>query len=213
MGELVSSDSPLGDLPRDASILIEGPPMTGKYALLLTILAHYSEDTIVISTKHDADRVMADFEGAAGGPRSGRLGVIDCVPRPSGVTTPASDLVEAVGSPENLTRIGVAFTEFFERFYDEASSPAVSVGFHSISQLLMHTGLQKTYQFLQVLIGQVRSVDWLFVAVVDTNIEEQELQTLYHHFDGLVETRENDQGSREFRVRGVAPTASEWWEF
>lgn len=213
MGEMVSSDTPIGDLPRDAALLIAGPPLTGKYALLLRILAHYTDETILISTKHAADRVIADLEGTIGDRPHGRIGVVDCVPRHDGVGGPDSELVKVAGSPENLTRIGVAFTELFDVFYEEGSSMATGVGLHSLSQLLMHSGLQNTYQFLQVLTGQLRSADWLCVAVVETNVDEEELQTLYHHFDGVVQTRENEQGSRELRVRGLSPTASEWSVF
>ena len=213
MGELVSSDSPLGGLPRDATIVIAGPPMTGKYALMLSILAHYTEDTIVISTKNSADRVLEDFEDVGGGPPTGRIGVIDCVARPEDLAEPETDFIKHAGSPENLTRIGVKFTELFEVIYEEGSDTTVGVGIHSISQLLMHSGLKNVYQFLQVLTGQVRSADWLCVAVMDTNLGEEELQTLYHHFDGIVQTRENDAGQRELRVRGLSPTASDWTAF
>lgn len=213
MGELVSSDSPLGDLPRDATLVIAGPPMTGKYALMLSILAHYTEDTIVISTKNGASRVIDDFEDVAGGPGRGRIGVVDCVPTADGLAAPETELVKHAGSPENLTRIGVKFTELFEVFYREESGTDVGVGVHSISQLLMHSGLKNVYQFLQVLTGQVRSADWLCVAVMETNTDEEELQTLYHHFDGIVETRENAAGERELRVRGLSPTVSDWTAF
>lgn len=213
MGELVRGDSPLSDLPRDAALLIEGPPMTGKYGLLLTILAHHSEETIFISTKHAADRVEADLADVVGDCPHGRVGVIDCVPRPGPVADPEHDLVKVAGSPENLTRIGVAFTELFEAFDGDESTSATAVGVHSVSQLLIHAGIENTYQFLQVLSGQVRSAGWFLAAVVDTNADEEERQTLYHHFDGVVQTRENEAGSREFRVRGLSPTASEWGAF
>lgn len=213
MGELVSSDSPLGDLPRDATLVVAGPPMTGKYALMLSILAHYTEDTIVISTRNGASRVVQDFEEVAGGARQGRIGVVDCVPTTDGLAEPETELVKHAGSPENLTRIGVKFTELFEVFHDAGSGTSVGVGVHSISQLLMHSGLKNVYQFLQVLTGQVRAADWLCVAVMDTNADEEELQTIYHHFDGIVETRENDAGERELRVRGLSPTVSDWTAF
>jgi len=213
MGELVSSDSPLGGLPRDATIVVAGPPMTGKYALMLTILAHHTDETIVISTKNAASRIQSDFEDVLAGCRHGRVGVVDCVSRPDGLADPETTLVKHVGSPENLTRIGVKFTELFEQFYQEGSDAATGVGLHSISQLLMHSGLKNVYQFLQVLTGQVRSAGWLFVAVADTNVDEEALQTLYHHFDGIVQTRENDEGHREFRVKGLTPSTSEWMAF
>lgn len=213
MGEFVSGDSPIGDLPRDATLAVAGPPLTGKYSLMLTILGHHTDDTIVISTRNSASRVIGDFEDLNCERSDGRIGVVDCVSRPGSVQEPETVLVKHAGSPDNLTRIGVRFTELFELFYDEESSTHTGVGLHSISQLLMHTELKSAYQFLQVLTGQVRSVDWLCVTVIDTNVDEEQLQTLYHHFDGIVQTRENDDGRRELRVRGITPTTSDWTEF
>ena len=213
MGALVGSDSPIADLPKDSTLVVAGPPMTGKYVVMLSILAQHTDEAIVISTKKAADRVVADFQDVAGADRERRVGVIDCVSRPGSLDDRDSDLVKHVQSPENLTRIGVKFTELFELFYEPNPSGQTGVGLHSISQLLMHSELKNVYQFLQVLMGQIRSADWLGVAVVDTNIDEEELQTIYHHFDGVIQTRENDSGQRELRVRGIRPKASEWTSF
>ena len=213
MGALVGKDSPIADLSPDATLVVAGPPMTGKYLVMLSILAHHGDDAIVISTKNAAERVLADYEEIAGESANRRVGIIDCVSHPDHLDDSDSELVKHVQSPENLTRIGVKFTELFELFYDEESTSRTAVGLHSISQLLMHSELKNVYQFLQVLMGQIRAADWLGVAVVDTNVDEEELQTIYHHFDGIVQTRENEAGQREFRVRGIRPTASEWTAF
>lgn len=213
MGELVGSDSPIAGLPQDATIAVAGPPMTGKYTLMLTILSHYADDAIVISTKNAADQVIEDYESIAGHPAREHLGVIDCVNRPEGVEVDETDRIKYAGTPDNMTRIGVKFTELFDEFFDESSAAHTGVGLHSISQLLMHSNVKNVYQFLQVLTGQIRSADWLGVAVVDTNIDDEDLQTLYHHFDGIVETRENEAGTRELRVKGFEPTSSDWVDF
>lgn len=213
MGALVGSESPIADLPQEATFVVAGPPMTGKYVVMLSILAHHTDEGIVISTKNAADRVVSDFEEIAKGREYGRLGVIDCVSRPEQISDADSELVKHVQSPENLTKIGVKFTELFELLYEDSSTSQVGVGLHSISQLLMHSELKNVYQFLQVLLGQIRSVNWLGVAVLDTTLEEEQLQTIYHHFDGIVQTRENDDGQRELRIRGIGPSTSEWTAF
>lgn len=213
MGALVDRDSPIVDIPRDSTIVVAGPPMTGKYMVMLSIIAHLADDAILISTKNGSTRVLEDLDRAAGDGFQGQVGIIDCISRPEQLDGGDTDLVKHVPSPENLTRIGVKFTELFEQFYEEGSERQTGVGIHSISQLLMHSELKNVYQFLQVLTGQIRSADWLGVAVVDTNVDEEDLQTLYHHFDGIVQTRENDEGERELRVRGIEPTASAWAVF
>lgn len=213
MGVLADRGSPIADIPQDASIIVAGPPMTGKYTLMLTIIAYHADDAIIISTKNGSSRVVDDLSKISGGQLGGRLGIVDCVSRPETLNQDDSELIKHVQSPENLTRIGVKFTELFEKFYEDGSEKNTAVGVHSISQLLMHSELKNVYQFLQVLTGQIRTANWLGVAVVDTNISKEDLQTLYHHFDGMVETRENAEGQRELRVRGIEPTASAWTQF
>ena len=215
MNSLVSGDSPLDEIPIDATLLISGPPMTGKYDLLLTVLARSTDSAIVISTKHQAARVVDDYRTIAGDVPEERVGVIDCVSHHQAVETVAeTDTLKYANSPENLTRIGVKFTELFETFYDDPDLDHTGVGVHSLSQLLMHSDMKKVYQFLQVLTGQVRSAGWLGVAVIDGAVaDEQDIQTLQQHFDGMVQTRENEAGRREFRVRGFSASASSWTIF
>ena len=102
----------------------------------------------------------------------------------------------------------------FDHFYEESGTDRTGVGLHSISQLLMHSDVKKVYQFLQVLTGQVRSAEWLGAAVIDEGVAEaNELQTLQHHFDGIVQTRESEAGHREFKIRGFGPESSTWQPF
>lgn len=213
MGGIVGGDSPIGDLSNAPTLVIAGPPMTGKYTLMLEILAHYSDETIIITTKNPASRVLEDYESIIEKASHGRIGVIECVSKPGGLEESESNLIKRAGSPENLTRIGVKFTELFELFYENGPDSNVGVGLHSLSQLLMHSELKNVYQFLHVLISQIQSADWLCVAVLDTTVGEETRQTLYHHFDGIVETRENQKGQREYRVRGFDPSSSDWSAF
>lgn len=213
MGEVVGSDSPIGDLPADATLVIAGPPMTGKYELMLKILVHYTDEAILISTKNSASRLIDDVDEVTSHTSYGRVGILECVAQPNGIDENETALIKRTGSPDNLTRIGVKFTELFEQFYDEDADTHVGVGIHSLSQLLMHSELKNVYQFLHVLISQVRSADWLCVAVLDTTVGEETQQTLYHHFDGIIETKENERGQREFRVRGLTPSRSDWTPF
>lgn len=214
MGSNVASDSPLAEIPHDAAILISGPPMTGKYQLLLRLLGLYADRVVFISTKHAADRVLEDYLEVVGSADERAVGIVDCVNYPQSVE-PAeeTDRIKHAGSPENLTRIGVKFTELFDRLYEGPDAGPVGVGIHSLSQLLMHSNVKQVYQFMQVLVGQTRSAGCLTAAVLDAAADDEDLQKLQQHFDGIVTTRENEAGDREFRVRGVTPSASAWTVF
>jgi hypothetical protein len=143
------------------------------------------------------------------------IGIVDCVTRQQGIdAVEETDTVKYANSPDNLTRIGVKFTDIVDVFQEHPIDGQTGVGIHSLSQLLMHSDLKKVYQFLQVLTGQIRSAGWFGAAVIDiSDSDHDRYETLSHHFDGLVETRENYAGCREFRVRGLGPQTTEWSTF
>lgn len=200
-------------LSPDDTVLISGPPMTGKYELLLRLLASYSDNLILISTKNDASRIISDYGDIAGEIDRERIGAIDCVSRNEAIDdTQEVPIVRYVKSPQNLTQIGVEFTELSDIFLNRDGH--TGVGIHSLSQLVMHSTTKSVYQFLQVLTGQIRSAGWLGVAVIDTSVDtDEELRILHHHFDGVIETREDPDQGRQYRVRGLAPTTTEWDHF
>ena len=70
---------PLAPTLTDAeSVVIAGPPMSGKYELMHRILGNAGERAIVLSTGHDAERVRSDYTEATGhDPDS--VAVVDCV--------------------------------------------------------------------------------------------------------------------------------------
>lgn len=208
-------DGALADVPASAAVMIAGPPMTGKYELLLRLIQSKADRVVLISTKNGYERLRSDYRSLAGSFDESRLAIVDCVSYHRSVDTDGvTGPVEFAGSPENLTRIGVKFTDLYDGFMDDPSAGQIAVGIHSVSQLLMHSDVKTVYQFLQVLIGQVRNTSNLFVAVLDSAATDDEtLTSLQTHFDGLVTTRENEDGVREFRLRGLTPSASSWTEF
>lgn len=198
-------------LPGGTCVLISGPSMTGTYDLLCEFLAGAGDASIAVSTKHDAERLRADVS-AAGGPSEGRFGVVDCVSqqRDLGAVTDSAT-TKYVPSPENLTRVGVQFTQLFDDFHGEYAD--VHVGLHSLSGFLMYSDVQRVYRFLQVLTGKVSGAGWTGAAVVDPGMfDDQTVFTLQDLFDGVVETRRVD-GDREYRTVGLAAEPSEWTAF
>lgn len=215
MGSDALTEGVLSEIPPSAAILIAGPPMTGKYELMLRLLQLHADSVIIITTKNGYERVREDFHRIASGFEPEQFGIVDCVSYHQQVEVEESaEAVRFTDSPENLTRIGVKFTDLFDEFIEDPEAGPLGVGIHSISQLLMHSEVKQVYQFLQVLIGQIRNAGCLVVAVVDeAGTEEETFRTLQQHFDGLVKTRENDAGAREFRIRGLTSQASPWTEF
>jgi hypothetical protein len=201
---------PLAPTLTDAeSVVITGPPMSGKYELMHRILGAAGERAIVLSTGHDAERVRADYTTTTGhSPDS--IAIVDCVTREQGTTIEDTELTKYASSPKNLTELGVKFTELAENW---DRHPQTTVGLHSLSQLLMYWDADRIYQFTRVLLGRTRNQDWLTVAVINSTMhDERTLHTLLDPFDTVVDTRTTDEGW-EMRLRDRMSSPTPWKPF
>lgn len=210
MNYKVGGIPPVRTIPAGTNLLISGPPMTGKYDVLLDFLGSGSDNVVVISTHHSNEEIRSAIaERRASQGKSGDIHVVDCVSQMQRSGSTNSTDTVYVSSPENLTKIGVGFTEFFT----ELESETARVGFHSISHLLMYADLKAVYKFLQVMTGQIKNANWISAMVYDPSMHETRTShTVQEPFDGMIETREAD-GHRELRVRGLDPEPTEWEEY
>jgi len=201
---------PLAPTLTDAeSVVIAGPPMSGKYELMHRILGEAADRAIVLSTGHDAERVRTDYTETTGHD-SDSIAIVDCVTREQGSDIADTDLNKYASSPKNLTELGVKFTELAERW---EGNPETAVGVHSLSQLLMYWDADRIYQFVRVLLGRTRSQDWLTVAVINSTMhDERTLHTLLEPFDAVVDTRTTDDGW-EMRLRDRSSSPTPWQQF
>jgi hypothetical protein len=199
----------LPDAVRTAdSVLISGPPMSGKYDLFNRLLAEWSTAPVIISTGRTAEKVRGDYETITGKDGDDVL-VIDCVTHEQGDKRDDTPTTKYVGSAGNLTDIGVKFTDIVE----SSAGRERAVGIYSLSQLLMYWDPERIYRFTRVMTSQTSGEGWPFVGVVgSTAHDEQVVHTLYEPFEVVVETRVEDD-TREFRVRGRVGQPSEWMPF
>ncbi len=201
---------PLAPTLTDAeSVVIAGPPMSGKYELMHRIFGAAGDRAIILSTGHDAERVRTDYTETTGhDPET--VGIVDCVTREQGTEVEDTELTKYASSPKNLTELGVKFTELAETF---DAYPETTVGLHSLSQLLMYWDADRIYQFVRVLLGRTRSQEWLTVAVINSTMhDERTLHTLLDPFDTVVDTRTTDDGW-EMRLRDRSSSPTPWEEF
>ncbi|WP_101297629.1 RAD55 family ATPase [Halegenticoccus soli] len=189
--------------PFDASVepgtnvLVSGPPLTGKRALALDILAEgtrRNEGAIVVTTKDNASRVLDDYAeriAYAGKP----VAVVDCVTRQQGIgDVRDEERVKYTSSPVDMTGIGIKLSEFLQTFYRERRVERNRIMVHSLSTLLMYSNVQTVFRFLHVFTGRVQSVDGLGLFCIDSTAhDDRTMNTLKQLFDGIVETEE---GSR-----------------
>lgn len=203
---------PIDEVPDGFNLLVSGPPMTGKYELLLRVLLCSCDNVVVVSTKNSDERIREDVADVSS--EAVELGVVDSVSRQRNLETLSEDtLTKYVSSPENLTQMGVKFTVLFDHFYENQPDERTGVGVHSLSHLLMYSDVKAVYQFLQVITGKIQSADWLGVATLDSTVhDDQTKNMLQNHFDAVVETRRSE-GERQLRVVGLGPEATDWTPF
>jgi KaiC/GvpD/RAD55 family RecA-like ATPase len=178
------------------NILLTGPPLSGKRALCLDLLASGTEEgqgSIIVTTKDSADRMLEQFAERTSY-ESRPVAVVDCVTKQQGDEVPERNRVKYASSPVDMTGIGIQLSEFLQAFYQDRNITHNRVMLHSVTTLLMYSDLQTVFRFLHVFTGRVQSVDGLGLYCIDeTAHEQQTLNTLKQLFDGVVEMQEEGE--------------------
>jgi KaiC/GvpD/RAD55 family RecA-like ATPase len=189
------------------SLLIAGPPMSGKRQIGLDVLAAGSavgDGTIVVTTKDDAERILEDFRSSAGDVDADAAdpGIVDCVSRQQGVEELTDARVSYVSSPEDMTGIGIEFSELLEEFHANRGLERNRVLFHSITALLLYSNPETVFRFLHVFTGRIRSVSGLGVFVIESTVhDDRTMGTIQQLFDGVIEVAEGAEP--DVRLPGV----------
>lgn len=209
-------DTPLTDLFHDdgppeatdaRTVLISGPPMSGKDDLVHKLLGRRATG-LLISTGRSAATVREDHADAVGDDRP--LHVIDCS-EGGGPTTPSGEGTTRQAPVRNLTGLGVTFTALADELAADGESPAV--GLCSLSHLLAYSDRATVVQFTRTLAEQAAARDWPFVATLDGTAHDQATRHALHGpFDRLVETRLAED-ARQVRIRGRLDGPSDWVDF
>ncbi|WP_423751517.1 RAD55 family ATPase [Salinirarus marinus] len=179
------------------NLLIAGSPLTGKRELALDILAtgvSQGEGVIIVTNTDSAERFLQDF-GERVPYENNPVAVVDCVTRQQGVSDAIeSDRIRYTSSPEDMTGIGIQFSELLQEFYEERNIERNRILLHSLSTLLMYSDLQTVFRFLHVFTGRVQSADGVGLYTIDSTAhDERTLNTLKQLFDGIITTHEDSE--------------------
>jgi KaiC/GvpD/RAD55 family RecA-like ATPase len=178
------------------NILLTGPPLSGKRALCLDLLAAGTENgegSIIVTTKDSGDLMLERFADRTSY-ESRPVAVVDCVTKQQGDDAPERNRVKYASSPVDMTGIGIQLSEFLQAFYQDRNITHNRVMLHSLTTLLMYSDLQTVFRFLHVFTGRVQSVDGLGLYCIDeTAHDQQTLNTLKQLFDGVAEVREDEE--------------------
>lgn len=207
-------EPPVIDFDPGTNVLVSGPPLIGKYDLMLETLARGTEQgegSIVVATRDDERAVIEDYRRVATNFDGSNLGVVECISGQRGGTTEheGETLVRRASSPADLTGIGIGASELMNDLHDGGAT-GIRLGVDSLSTLLLYTEFDRLARFLHVLSGRIDRAGGIGLFVINPGtIDAAQFDQLKTLFDGLVELRERNE-RREIRVRGLPGVEQGW---
>lgn len=214
LAETLPADT-VSELAPGTSLLISGPPMLGKQALAIDVLAagyQAGDGILVITTGGRATELVDDLDQRVATLDPEQIGVIDCSGS-GGRQTIADIATHSVSSPSDLTGISIGTAKLFEHFSAHEISD-VRHGLISVSTLLQYLEVATVFKFLHLYTRRIAETDGLGVFTLDSaSHDAQTVNTISGEFDGVLELRETDAGEREGRVRGLDRSAAAWRPF
>lgn len=199
-------DEAVGGVSSGSGILVVGPPMSGKQAIVYSMVKQGLEDgegVILLPTMETGDNVLASF------PDEDCLRVIDCMSRPLGLDVPDSAQVKHVNGPGDLTGMGVCAGRLMEKFKNRP----VRLCIDSLSTLLMYSSLPVIFRFVHLLNGRIHAADGLSVGVVNEGMhDERTMAALRQLYRAALEVETGDNASL-VRALGLTPRPTRWFKF
>lgn len=199
---------PISAVECGTNILLTGPALGGVRDLVLRMLLrqHAREGVLVLAADTNGPNVLDAFEALDGEVDRSRIGAVDCTE--SGVADESRN-VRSVGSPRDLTGVGIEFSSLYESLHGNGARH-VRTGIYTLAPFVMYASLKPVYRFLHTLTGRIRTADGLGVCAIDPDaVDQQTLSSLAQAFDGRVDFRADD-GNPAVRVRGL-PGQPEGW--
>jgi len=207
----VSNSLPIDEIPAGTNLMIGGPPMTGKRDLALSLVesgCRRGEGALVVTMRDDVERLLDKSAPLADAVAEGRAGVVDCVTRERGEDVRDKRWIRYASSPGDVTDIGIRSAGLFQALNEEGVE-RVRSGFVSIPTMLMYTEPRRLFRFLHVYTGRIQSAGQLGFALIELG-DREAFDRFAPLFDGMVQTRTNDDGERQLRVVGVTSSPTEW---
>jgi KaiC/GvpD/RAD55 family RecA-like ATPase len=209
-------DNAIG-IKKGTNIMLIGPHMSGKEAILHQIMYHgavKNENAIItLTTGKSAHHILEGFkENKIILPLS-RIAIVDCVARMSGFAESDSENIKFVGSPVDLTGIGVRISQLFEEFIEKKNILKIQLHIDSLSTILMYSNIQTVFKFLYVFTGRIKAIGGLGIYVIEKGMhEEQKIAILKHLFDGMIEI-ESENDKNFIREVGFSSKPTPYFEF
>jgi RecA-superfamily ATPases implicated in signal transduction len=193
------------------NILVTGPPLTGKRRVVFEILARgvtSGEGAVVVTTRDSSDRVLESIGSLTPDVGSSNVGVVDCVTQHLGQSVSDTDSVSYASSPEDMTGIGIGFSELLKEFRDRRDLQQNRIALDSLTTLLFYSDPQTVFQFVHVVTSRVKDVGALGVHTIESTAHDAEtVNTIRQLFDGVIEFDES--GKLSTRLPDADATVAE----
>jgi KaiC/GvpD/RAD55 family RecA-like ATPase len=204
-------DDEIGGIVSGANIMLIGPAMSGKNAVLNSIMScglQNGEAVVLVETRMPGEDALQKLNP----PEPSFIGVVDCVARTLGVNARDTSRIRHVSSPVDLTGVGVRVSQLMEDF-DKVNNGEARLCIDSVSTMLMYSNLQTVFRFLHVMAGRVSMQGDLGVYVVDEGMHDsQTIATLKQLFNAVLQVKvEGD--CTYIRAVGLTPRPTQWMEY
>lgn len=210
-------DDAIGSFRKGSNIMLIGPPMSGKEAILNHIMYNGSvnnENAVVtVTTRESAQHILDWFKERNLVLPMSRIGVIDCVSKTLGVATNENESIKIASSPVDLTGIGVKISQFFDEFLLKKKNQKIQLHINSLSTILMYSNIQTVFRFLHVFTGRIKAAGALGIYVIESGMhDEQAVATLKQLFDSMIEIK-SQEDKNFIRVVSTSQKPTPWFEY
>lgn len=194
--------------PQSDSILIAGPPQSGKSELAIDMLSRCADNVVFTTTNGSAERIEAAFTAR----KTATLEQLQIVEATTNQQSGEQSLERAcvTQTGRDTTTVGVSITNAIESM-NRSTDSRLAIGLDSLSHFLLCGEGTNVYRFTKAYVDLAKETDLIGVATVDTGIGyEDQTTALRHYFDVVVETR--SEPVREYRTR-TATADGDWLKF
>lgn len=192
-------------IPDESSILVLGPPKSGKTLFGLHFLfegLQNDEYGIYVVTNTFPEDIVKRFEligDVDEALESGMLKFVDCYTVYTGVQKKNTVFIVRVSGPTALTEMGIAFSQIIKQI---PKNRKVRVIFDSVSTLLLYNTPRIVENFVQSMNGRIKGFGATSMFIMEEGMHDQkDVITINSILDALIHLK-GDTEEREIEING-----------
>lgn len=185
-------------IPEKSSILLLGPPKSGKTLFGLHFLFEglrsdeYGIYIVTNSFPEDVVTRLEKFGKVEQILKNSLLKFVDCYSVHAGVQKENTTFIIRVSGPSALTEIGMAFSEVIKQIPKNSS---IRLVFDSVSTLLLFNNPHTVENFVQNINGKMKAAGATSIFIVEEGMhDEKDVTTLDSILDVFIHMKKSDKG-------------------